>query len=159
MLAISKIRTAGYAIGKRLQGYRLLKNPVGTSPTEVNMLKESLNGYSIKGERFHILKKITRFIDNDNKVSKIKKILMTTRIFDKNTKEISKDKNITYIKEQRDKVAIEERTAFDEDKLASLPDIDLNDSGILNSIIANEKSDKTKKPSFFQVLWHNLNNQ
>ncbi len=159
MLTISEIRTAGYAIGKRLQGYHLLKNPIGTPTTEVNMFKESLNGYGGNGERFHTLDKITRFIDKDNKVSKIKKYLSTTRIFDKDTKKISKDKNITYIRTQADKVVLEERIAFDEDKLASLPCIDLNDSAILNTIIINEKSNRLKRPNFFQVLWHNLNNQ
>lgn len=33
------LKAATYAIGKRLQGYRLLKNPIGTPQNQVNMIK------------------------------------------------------------------------------------------------------------------------
>ena len=39
MITFPKIKAASYAIGKRLQGYHLLKNPNGTPQTEVNMIK------------------------------------------------------------------------------------------------------------------------
>lgn len=40
MITFPRVRAAAWAIGKRLQGYHLLQNPVGTPATEVNMIRE-----------------------------------------------------------------------------------------------------------------------
>ena len=54
MAAIQKIQASLYAIGKRLQGYHLLKNPTGTSQTEVNMIKEWYGLTVHLDDMFHI---------------------------------------------------------------------------------------------------------
>lgn len=41
MTTVQKIQAATYAISKRLKGYHLLKNPSGTNPLEVSMIKTS----------------------------------------------------------------------------------------------------------------------
>lgn len=44
---IDTISTAVYAIRKNFQGYKLLKNPKGAPPTEINMMKSSFGVYGI----------------------------------------------------------------------------------------------------------------
>ena len=80
MITFPKVKAAGYAITKRLQGYHLLKNPKGTPQTEVNMVKE---WYGISGQWddvFHIdrIKKVY----TEQGSEKETKLLMATHFLD-----------------------------------------------------------------------------
>ena len=55
MITFPRIRAAAYAIGMRLQGYHLLKNPKGVSRSEVNMIKQEFYGITSNWDDiFHI---------------------------------------------------------------------------------------------------------
>lgn len=59
-MIIKKLDTAVYSIGKRLQGYHLLRNPEGTPFTTVRFIKysENINPKTLDVEQFY--EKITR---------------------------------------------------------------------------------------------------
>ena len=71
---LDTLKTIAYAVRKKQQGYKLLRNPQGTSPNEVNMIKSN---YYIDGiyhdESFHNIR-ITRkkvgdeFVENSTDV-------------------------------------------------------------------------------------------
>ena len=96
MAAIQKIQASLYAIGKRLSGYHLLKNPAGTSQTEVNMIKEWYGYTEHYDDMFHITRIKKTFSDEGN--HKEKKFLMSTHYMDVKKLKITKPrkKDISY---------------------------------------------------------------
>ena len=67
MITFPKIKAAGYAIGKRLQGYHLLQNPKGTPQTEVNMIKENFYGTTAQWDDvFHITRLKRNFAQDEH---------------------------------------------------------------------------------------------
>ena len=61
---VKKIQVCAYAIGKRIQGYHLLKNPKGTSPYQVNMIK-SWEGISYELDTFSIYDRVSKDFSAD----------------------------------------------------------------------------------------------
>ena len=97
MITFLKIKSASYAIGKKLQGYRLLKNPSGTPQTEVNMIKENFYGTTAQWDDvFHITKLKKTFSNNESHTEK--RFLMSTHYMDVDTMQMTKPrkKDISY---------------------------------------------------------------
>ena len=88
MATVQKIQASLYAIGKRMQGYHLLKNPAGSSPTEVNMIKEWYGTTEHWDDMFHITHIKKTFSKNGN--HKEKRFLMSTHYMDVNTLKLTK---------------------------------------------------------------------
>ena len=80
MPTVQKIQASLYAIGKRLQGYHLLKNPKGTSQTEVNMVKQWYGVSQHWDDMFHITRIKKTFSKDGN--HKEKRFLMSTHYND-----------------------------------------------------------------------------
>ena len=101
MPAVQKIQASLYAIGKRLQGYHLLKNPAGTPQTEVNMVKEWYGVTSHWDDMFHITRIKKTFSKDGN--HKEKRFLMSTHYNDvknmKMTNPRKKDLNYSHQKD------------------------------------------------------------
>ena len=92
MTSIKKIATITYATIKHLQGYKLLKNPKGTNPCEVNMIKYR-RGLTPECDEVFSYTRISRtigpsFLKSNNKH------MISTRIFDTDNLKMSKKKNI-----------------------------------------------------------------
>ncbi len=97
MITFPKIKAASYAIGKRLQGYHLLKNPSGTFQTEVNLIKENFYGTtSCWDDVFHITRLKKTFSTEGSNTEK--RFLMSTHFMDVNTMQMTKPrkKDINY---------------------------------------------------------------
>ena len=96
MATIQKIQASIYAIGKRLQGYHLLKNPAGTLQTEVNMIKEWYGTTQHWDDIFHITRIKKTFSKDGN--HKEKRFLMSTHYIDVEKMEMTKrrKKDINY---------------------------------------------------------------
>ena len=96
MVAIQKIQASLYAIGKRLQGYHLLKNPSGTPQTEVNMVKEWYGINKHWDDMFHITRIKKTFSKEGN--HKEKHFLMSTHYMDVKKKEMTnpRKKDMSY---------------------------------------------------------------
>lgn len=118
MITFPKIKAASYAIGKRLQGYHLLKNPKGTHQTEVNMIKESFYGTTSHWDDiFHITRLKRTFAKGESHTEK--RFLMSTHYMDVDTMRmtkprkkdihyyVEKDGNYTVVKERED-IGLEE---------------------------------------------------
>lgn len=90
MAAIQKIKATVYAIGKRMQGYHLLKNPKGTPQTEVNMLKTKTAISHHYDDMFEYEKITKNFSENNAKETR--KSLYSTHYFDVDKKEMMKPK-------------------------------------------------------------------
>ena len=88
MATIQKIQASLYAMGKRLQGYHLLKNPAGSSPTEVNMIKEWYGTTENWDDMFHITRIKKTFSKDGNR--KEKRFLMSTHYMDVDTMQLTK---------------------------------------------------------------------
>lgn len=89
------LKTIAYAVKKQQQGYKLLKNPAGTSPYEVNMIKSDFYVDRIyHDETFHNVK-ITRkkvgdeFVENSTD-------MFATYLTDPVTKKRSAKKNLFF---------------------------------------------------------------
>lgn len=80
MTVVQKIQASLYAMGKRLQGYHLLRNPKGASPTEVNMIKEWYGVTEHWDDMFHQTRIKKTFSANGN--HKEKRFLMSTHYMD-----------------------------------------------------------------------------
>ena len=92
MTSIKKIATITYATIKHLQGYKLLKNPKGTNPCEVNMIKYRRN-LTPECDEVFFYTRINRTIGSSFLKSNNKHII-STRIFDTDNLKMSKKKNI-----------------------------------------------------------------
>ena len=103
MAAIHKIQASLFAIGKRLQGYHLLKNPSGTPQTEVNMVKEWYGTTEHWDDMFHITRIKKTFSASGN--HKEEKFLMSTHYMDvknmKMTNPRKKDKYFSFKKDEK----------------------------------------------------------
>ena len=89
MITFPKIKATGYAIGKRLQGYHLLKNPSGTPQTEVNLIKENFYGTtSCWDDMFHITRLKKTFSTDGSHTER--KFLMSTHYMDVDTMQMTK---------------------------------------------------------------------
>ena len=101
MSTVQKIQASLYAMRKRMQGYHLLKNPKGTSQTEVNMIKEWYGISEHWDDIFHITRIKKTFSDEGN--HKEKRFLMSTHYMDTNsmflTKPRKKDMNYSVKKD------------------------------------------------------------
>ena len=89
---IKKIKVATVAVIKRFQGYQLLKNPKGTSPYQLNMIK-NFEGITSELDRFSHYDSVT--IDYSSEVAKYKeKHLRLSRFmfWTKDKKEIKKSR-------------------------------------------------------------------
>lgn len=80
MAAIQKIQASLYAIGKRMHGYHLLKNPNGVPQTEVNMIKEWHGVTEHWDDMFHITR-IKRTFSKDGSHEE-ERFLMSTHYMD-----------------------------------------------------------------------------
>lgn len=92
MTTIKKIATTAYAAIKHLQGYKLLKNPKGTNPYEVNMIKYH-RGLTKDCDEVFYYTRIGRTIGSSFLSSK-NKHLISTHIFDTDKLKMSNKKNI-----------------------------------------------------------------
>ena len=108
MTIIKKFEAATYATLKHIQGYQLLRNPKGTNPYEVNMIKYRKCLTPDSDEVFfykRINKSFDRMIPKSNN-----KTMMSTHIFDTEKSEMSRNKNIViygsgvdgYLRERED---------------------------------------------------------
>ena len=111
MITFPKIKAASYAIGKRLQGYHLLKNPSGTSQTEVNMIKENFYGTTAQWDDvFHITRLKKNFSSDGSHTEK--RFLMSTHYMDIDTMQMTKPrkKDIYYsVKKDKDYTVVKDR--------------------------------------------------
>lgn len=94
-MIIEKLNTSLYAIKKHLHGYELLKNPKGTSPDEVNMIKTSYRITELYCDDCYTYTRLQRKKVN-GKVIEIKKHLDVTRFMDTENKSISAKKRSHY---------------------------------------------------------------
>ena len=110
MAVIQKVQASLYAIGKRLQGYHLLRNPKGTPQTEVNMVKEWYGISEHWDDIFHITRIKKTFSSEGN--HKEKRFLMSNHYIDTDsmfmTKPRRKDMNYS-IKKDNEYLVLKER--------------------------------------------------
>ena len=106
MSTVQKIQTATFVISKKLQGYRLLQNPLTASPYEVNMIRQFSSGRALYGEHRNIYDRIKRTIDRDGIVRVFKSQLTVTRFFNKRSQNLSKEKNVVFTREKDECVDI-----------------------------------------------------
>ena len=147
MVAIQKIQASLYAMGKRLQGYHLLKNPTGTSTTEVNMIKEWYGITEHWDDMFHITR-IKKTFSKDGS-HKEKRFLMSTHYMDVDTMKLTKPrkKDITFsIKRDEEYFDIKEREdiPFEEIENRKVPDLSYERSGFFERDSEYDKMCQTK---------------
>ena len=96
MATIQKIQASLFAIGKRLQGYHLLKNPAGTPQTEVNMVKEWYGVSEHWDDVFHLTRIKKTFSKEGNHEEK--RFLMSTHYMNDKTMKLTnpRKKDIHY---------------------------------------------------------------
>ena len=124
MTTIQKIQASLYAMGKRLQGYHLLKNPKGTSQIEVNMVKEWYGVTRHWDDMFHITRIKKTFSKDGN--HKEKRFLMSTHYMDVDKLEMTKPrkKDMNYsIKKDGEYLALGEREdiSFEKEEERTVP--------------------------------------
>ena len=111
MITFPKIKVASYAIGKRLQGYHLLKNPSRSPQTEVNMIKENFYGTTAQWDDvFHITRLKKNFSSEGSHTEK--RFLMSTHYMDVDTMQMTKPrkKDISYsVKKDGKYVVVKDR--------------------------------------------------
>ena len=135
MPTIPKIQASLYAIGKRLQGYHLLKNPKGTSQTEVNMIKQNFYGTTqLWDDIFHIKRVRANFSEGETEHES--KFLRSTHYFDEKAMYMTKPrkKNIYFsIRKNGEYVDIGERQdlAWEQDEKRTAKKLSYKRSGFL----------------------------
>jgi len=92
MTLIQKIAATTYATIKRLQGYQLLRNPRGSNPYNVNMIKYK-RGITPDMDEVFFYDRIERTFDRSFLLSN-NKHLISTHIFDSENLKMSNKKNI-----------------------------------------------------------------
>ena len=88
------LKAVTFAIGKRLQGYRLLKNPKGTPAAQVNMIKGEHKLNKFFDDEF-VYKRISKNFDNGNS-KLIEKVMNVVHYMNDITGKISDKKRIYY---------------------------------------------------------------
>ena len=144
MATVQKIHASLYAIAKRIQGYHLLKNPKGTSPTEVNMIKEDWYGFTRRWDDvFHITRIKKTFSKDGNHEEK--RFLFSTHYMDVDNLEMTKPrkKNICYSINADDKYSV----SFRED----IPFIDILKQKI--PILSKKRSGFLKEDSEYDTMY------
>ena len=148
MITFPRIKAAGWAIGKRLQGYHLLKNPAGTPQTEVNMVKELFYGNSANWDDvFHIMR--IKKVYTNNSSDEESKFLMSMHFFDDKTMQMTKPrkKDITIsIRKNGLYDNLKERTdlAWEQIDRRIVPKLSHKRSGFFGPISQYDKMCKTK---------------
>ena len=151
MITFPKIKAASWAIGKRLQGYHLLKNPAGTPQTEVNMIKETFYGITVNWDdvfHFQRIKKVYTENGSENEIKSLVAMHFSNAKKTQMTKPRKKD--ISYsVRKNGNFVKLAERNdlAWDQvDKRTVLK---------LPYKIPNSQN----RPNFFKILYQNLTNK
>ena len=93
MVDVKKINLIAYAGLKHLQGYKILKNPNGTNPYELNMIKYK-HGLTVDCDEVFLYKRINKTFNSFIPKSS-NKTLISKRVFDTASNKPSKKKNIT----------------------------------------------------------------
>lgn len=157
MITFPKIKAAGYAIGKRLQGYHLLKNPAGTHQTEVNMIKTTLDEINKSGVRITVTRRISRIADESGNINIEKRNIITHRIYNFENKKFSKAKNTDLFIKNYNFSKIWERNLYSLNQLGRLHEHSMQEIGKVQKQMQefNEKI-KSKRQNFFKVLYQNL---
>ena len=181
---IKKVQVAAFAVKNRLLGYHLLKNPKGSSPYQVKMIK-TWSGITYDLDRFdHYHTKSRDFSKPDEKTAK-ETLLVSRYMFWKNKNEKNIKKEIIYNKtnskgeftaknkmpvsyeelENRDTKYINKTRTTKKETILLPPyftfDIAKEES-VASKQIDNffEKQNKQKESnSFWTVLFQNLNNK
>ena len=154
-ITLANLETAAYAIRKRLQGYRLLKNPKGTSPDEVNMIKHSFGIIYKDSAEMYSYSKIQRQ-KVDGKTVLNEKILYATYYINPKTKQRTNQKSVLYFANQNGLwTASGEKTIPQEEQRQRLAEIKrvhkkigYNDDREL--AYEKERYEKERKNSFYQ---------
>lgn len=94
---IDTISTAVYAIRKNFQGYKLLKNPKGAPPTEINMMKSSFGVYGIYFDDCFQYHRIQRKFDENGEVL-VEKVLSARHFVNRESNLNIKKKNLSFYK-------------------------------------------------------------
>lgn len=92
MTLVKKIATTAYATIKRLQGYQLLRNPSGSNPYQVNMIKYKRKLTPELDEVFYYTR-VNRTFEGWYPLAK-NKYLTSTHIFDTEKEQMTNKKNI-----------------------------------------------------------------
>ena len=185
MTLVQKIATTTYATIKRLQGYQLLKNPKGSSPYQVNMIK-CRRGLTPELDEVFFYSRINKTFEGLYPRSKNKK-LVSTHIFDAEKEQISNKRNIIaygggILGYFRDKQSVSEKVLDSRMPLSLRKKVELQDKfdennqkrhyyalksnwGILEDFLGLEDSTQTrtqlnhsmpKSMSFLEILKSNL---
>ena len=98
-ITCKNINTVAYVIRKRLQGYKLLKNPKGSDINEINMIKTSFGLQPRYYDDVFLYHKIQRKIVN-GKPQLIEKQLIAQYFMNPKTKQVTNKKAVFYSKQQ-----------------------------------------------------------
>ena len=74
-MQVQKLKLAAYAIGKRLQGYQLLRNPKTSSPLELTMIRRTFKDVQLNGDIFTWHDRVSR--DFGKKTKPVKETFIT----------------------------------------------------------------------------------
>ena len=186
MITFPRVRAAGWAIYKRMQGYHLLQNPVGTPLTEVNMIKERYSVLSPHLDDRFVVSRIKRTFTDSGSIGE-EKILDSTHYMDTTKLQMTKPrkKYIFYtVKEdnkepkictkeeklfgrRRTKVPVSEHDKIMETKRQTQRNrgyVEMHHSRLYKALSLGlyEQLDGQpveKRPNFFKVLYRNLTNK
>ena len=89
------LSTVAYTLGKRVQGYTLLKNPKGSNPNDVSMIKTSFGTHFKYLDDIFVYKKLQRQKVNDS-YAETERTLVSTHYMDTKTKKITNKKSLLY---------------------------------------------------------------
>ena len=184
---LDTLKTVAYAINKKKQGYKLLKNPQGTSPYEVNMIKSDFYVDRIyHNESFHNVRLTRKKVGDEFVEDSVD--LFAEYMTDPVTKQRSGKKNL-FFWFKKDGVKLEaekweepdvwsrpqpkwkkgEREAhleelFEKDRQRSFfkPRVNVVQKtvslGGWKELLGLEYDARPEAPSFWSILKHNLNN-
>ena len=148
------IKTAAYAIRKRLQGYKLLKNPKGSDTNEINMIKTSFRLQPKYYDDVFLYHKIQRKIVN-GKQQLTEKQLIVQYFMNPKTKKVTNQKAAFYSKQQNNQyvLSLEKQELSPKEQSQRLPK---NTKDIFNGNVEEEmqyskqRFTKEHKKHFYQ---------
>jgi len=157
-ITMDTINTVAYAIGKRMQGYTLLRNPKGSNPNEVNMMKSSfgIDIYTFDDE-FSYTRLQRKKVDGKTIVTR--KELYSTHFMDPETKQITNKKSLSYIESKNKEIILENCSDRDDipiDEQLKRPKPKWKKSGSLfanddeDLIYSNNRFAKERMKKFYQ---------
>ena len=94
-----KVKATTFAIGKRLQGYHLLKNPKGVPATQVNMIKVTHSFSNYYDDIFNYQRISDTFINGKQKHEY--KVLSSVHILDDETAKMTNKRQMHYASETK----------------------------------------------------------